>query len=221
MSGYLESGPVIVAPQTNQQYGWTLQGAEYTELDGFRITGDGVSQVNGLLVDVSLDVTIKNCEVDNTIYGIHTKSSSLIVDTCLVHDTTTAGIRLESTTDADLQVTNLTLTSTGQYGVYAESCQLLFDSTNIINWNISGSDHVLAASGCNLTLDGITISGGATAGVTAHNAILTVQNATLQNNGYGIAAETSTVIVENSTMSQNTVGLYSNQDTLTVRDSAI
>lgn len=217
-----DAGPVVVTPPADLQYGWTLQNAHYTSLEGFRISGDGQPQANGLTIDNSQSVTIKDCEIDNTVHGIRGASSTLILDNCLVRDTVTAGIWLENTSDADLQVTNLTLTDNGQFGLVAEGCQLTFDASNIGNWVITGADHLFSASGGNLTFDGVTISGGNTAGVLADAATLTVRNAVFQNNGYGVAALGCNVLIEDTTLSQNSVGFYSSENTsVMVRNCAL
>jgi hypothetical protein len=157
---------------------------------------------------------------DSTEWGVRA-AGPVDLQNCTLNHNTVGGIWLDGLTATDLQATNLTLTNNGDYGLYAESCDLTFDATDLADWAISGSSHAFAACGGQLTFDGVTVSGAATAGVLASNATLTVRNACFQNNGYGVAAENSTVLIENSTLCQNSVGLNSSQNMLTVRNSTI
>ena len=208
-----DPGAVIVTPPTDLEYGWSLQSAQYVSLDGFRISGVGMPQANGIFVDSSLAVTITNCEFDGTIHGVYGISSALILDNCSVHDTTAAGMWLNNVTDSDLQVTNLTLTGNGLYGVYADSCILTFNSANIADWAISGGQTAIGAVGSDLTFDNVTISGGTTAGVQLSQGTMTATNSTFSGSGYGLSVADASVTLTSCTLSGNTTGLYANQNT--------
>jgi len=209
-----DAGPVVVTPPVDQQYGWTLENAEYISLDGFRISGAGMSQANGLLVDNSVAITIKDCEIDTTIHGLYGTSSTLILNNCDVHDTTTAGLWLTGVADADLQVTNLTLTNNGTYGVYVNSCDLNFTAANIGDWTMTGSQSTIGGVSSTLTFDNVTIAGGATAGVQLAQGIISATNTTFSGNGYGLAVDESNVTLTTCTFSGNTVGLYATHNGL-------
>lgn len=215
-----DAGPVVVTPQADQQYGWTIQNAGYVSLDGFRISGSGMPQANGLLVENSAAVTIESAEIDSTIHGLLGISSSIILQDCVIRDATTAGLWLNQIDDADLQVNNLTLKDNGTYGLYADTCVLTFSPANFNNWAITGSEIAIAATDSNLTFESVTISGGAVAGAQLNQSILTANQATFSGNGYGLASDASNVVLTNCTFSGNVVGLYANQGSLlSVSDS--
>jgi hypothetical protein len=191
--------------------------------DGELVIGTSAITGNRTAVNVSSSQSLEAQDSefsDNAEWGLFA-TGPVDLQNCTLNNNTVGGIWLDGITAADVQATNLSLTNNGDYGLYAESCDLTFDATNIAAWAISGSSHAIAACGGQLTFDGVTVSGAATAGVLASNATLTVRNSCFQNNGYGVAAENSTVLIENATLCQNSVGLYSSQNMLTVRNSAI
>ena len=176
-----DSGAVVIKPQVVLAYGWTIQNSYYATLDGFRISGAGLSQPNGVFLDNSESITIKDCEIDNTIRGIYNFSSSLTIDTCNVHDTTTCGIWLDDIDQGDLQITNLTLTDNGTYGLYLDACDFTFNATNLGALTSSGCETTIAAVGGTVGFDNVTVSGGTVACVQMASGILTAYFALLSH----------------------------------------
>jgi hypothetical protein len=148
----------------------------------------------------------------NNGWGLRLQGSVDLLD-CTVNDNTTGGVWLYDITDADLQVTNLTLTGNGTYGLYADTCDLSFDASNISEWTISGSQSKIAGVSSTFAFDSVTISGGTTSGVHLVQGNLTATDTTFSGSNYGLAVEDSNVTLTSCTLSGNTTGLYANQNT--------
>jgi len=167
----------------------------------------------------TLDVRTTNLS-QNAQWGVSLADGGLF-EQCTFDSNGVGGLRITDSSDADLTVNGLTFTNNIQYGFFAQACQLTFNATILGSWSMSGNGYAFSADGGTMTFDGVTVSGGDSAGVMASDATLTVQNATFQNNGYGVAADNSTVVVDNATLTQNSVGLYSHESDVTLRDSSV
>jgi len=209
-----DAGAVIVAPQVAQEFAFSLQNSTYVTLDGFRLSGTGLPQANGLDLDTCDDVTIRNLEIDHTLHGIRGLDSTVILEDCTIHDTTTAGLWLVGIDDSDLQITNLDLTDTGTYGLYVDTGDFTFNATNIQEWNISGSGIAIAGVDSEFTFQSVTVFSGTTAGVQLHQGILNATQTTFSGSGYGLAIEDCQAALVSCVFSGNTVGLYANQNSL-------
>jgi hypothetical protein len=210
-----DAGPVIITPPVSSDYGWTFQDAEYNLIDGFRITGS-----DGLSVTDSVDITINNCEIDNTIRGINAARSNLIIDNCSIHDTTTAALWLDGMDMTDLQVTSLSLGDSDNYGLYVNAGDFSFDSSNIGTWLCTSAAIQIAGVNSTFAFDNVTITSGTTAGVQLSGGTLTATDTTFSGSGYGLAVDTSNVALTDCTFSGNSVGLFATRNSLlTVTDS--
>lgn len=204
-------------PPPSPPTGWVPSTEGELVISSSSVTGNA-NAVN-LLNQQSFDSRYSDFS-SNTAWGLLLWGTSRVED-CTINNNAAGGIWLKEVDDSDLTVNNNTIANNAQFGVFCETCDLTFDSANIVDWAISGSAKAFAANGGSLTFDGVTVSGGSTAGVHVASTALTVRNAVVQANGYGIAADDSAVTVENSTVTSNSVGMYLNQSTLTVRNSQI
>ena len=210
-----DAGAVVITPSLNADYGWTFEDAEYNLIDGFRITGS-----NGLSATGSVDITVKSCEIDNTIFGINAVSSNLILENCSIHDTTTAALWLVGMDMADLQVTNLSLGNNANYGLYVNAGNFSFDASNISTWLCTSAAIQIAGINSTLTFDNVTVTGGSTAAVQLSGGTMTASDSTFSGSGYGLAVDTSTVNLTGCEFSGNSVGLFANQNNwMTVTNS--
>ena len=149
----------------------------------------------------------------NTNWGL-TLCGEFVLRNCMIRDNSYGGLRMQQIADGQFDFSSLQIQDNCQYGVFLEDCHVSFDHADFAHWSISGSDHVVASTGSELTLDSVTIRGGRVAGVYAHGGTLVVRNSSLSENGYGIAAHQCDLTVDRSTLVRNTVGLYTSEVSL-------
>ncbi len=144
----------------------------------------------------------------NLEWGLSLRGTCDLAD-CTVNGNGIGGLWLTAYQDGDFKFVDLGLSDNVDYGIYLDDCDVTFDSSSLNPALISGSDHVVAMSGGKLTLNGLTFRGGAVAGVLASGGVLSAQNTTFTDNGYGLGVSGSAGLsLDTCSVSGNTVGLY-------------
>ena len=183
---------------------------------------DTTIQTNGfgLRFENDQDYVVSDNVIGGNGWGVYLATSASL-DDCRVEDNTTGGIWLHGFTDSDLVMTDMTITDNAEYGLFIESSTLNLDAADMAGLSISGSRYLVAGSDCNLTFDGVTLSGGSTAALYATGGTLTVSGSTISDSGYGVAGNLASVHVQNSTLSNNSVGLYTTYGDVFVENSTL
>ena len=150
---------------------------------------------------------------NNATWGLRPFGTSR-VEYCTINSNAVGGLWLNQSGLSDLTVSRLTLANNTQYGVYAEASGLAFDSSNIGDWAISGSQIGVAAILSDVSFQNVTMSGGSTAAVQLSQSTVNAINTTFSASGFGLAVDTSSVDLTSCTFSGNSVGLYANQNSL-------
>jgi len=184
--------------------GWKTITAPELRVSGSTLTGNGISVV----VDAAQTVTLEDSSFShNREWGV-ALSGSISLRNCVINNNAAGGIWLTDVNSRELSVRNLTLADNGEYALYADGCELNFDSSNFDDWHISGSQYVIAAAGSNLSFGKITISGGTAAGVLSSEGIVEANGTRFSGCGYGLGADDSQLTLQNCTFSDNDHGLH-------------
>jgi hypothetical protein len=198
--------------------GWDPIADAELNLENTTVANNG----GGVRVRSAQRFTCENSQfTDNGTWGLQLRGRGELSD-CEITGNRSGGLWLSRMTDDDIDVTNLVCESNGQYGLYAEDCDLSFDAQKLTHWVIRGSDYIFVGYRGKMSFEGVSITGGRSAGLLSHLGSLTVRNSNITENGYGIAADRSSVVVEGTTLARNSVGLYANHsDSLRLRNSTI
>ena len=179
------------------------------------------------------EVTIDKSDFNNNEYGVSVLSDhyvdahdsdfsnnqqwgmyltgSCYIRKCMLEGNGNGGVLIAGYGNGDLDLDDLDLVDNVGYGVFFDNCQLTLDTSTFYDVSVSGSEHMIGCQGGDLTVDGLSISGGSTTGIYANQASLTLTNATVSNNGYGVAINQTALSVTGSTITDNSVGVYANQ----------
>jgi hypothetical protein len=144
----------------------------------------------------------------NKKWGVQLKSQRFKMGSSTLSKNGVGGLLLQDYSNGEFGFYNLTIKDNKDVGVQFSNCVISLNE-KIARWSITGSEHVMKTSGGHLSLDGVDIRGGAKAGVFTFMGRLTVENADVSDNGYGVAGNQATIALNNCAFSGNTVGLFS------------
>ncbi|MFT7640827.1 MAG: hypothetical protein ACI9G1_002571 [Pirellulaceae bacterium] len=143
----------------------------------------------------------------NKTWGVQLKSKRFKLGSSTMSKNGTGGLLVQDYSNGEFRISNLTMKDNEDVGVQFSNSVISLDEQNA-SWTISGSAHLIKTVGGHLSLDGVDLRGGETAGVFAFMGRLTIENADISDNGYGVAGNQSTIAVSNCVFTNNSVGLF-------------
>jgi parallel beta-helix repeat protein len=195
----------------------TLFAGHQSDLTFDSLTIEGGTQFGIASYDGKLTVTNSTFSGNKT--GLYTEDSSACVATGSTFRNNTDGVRvrgpatfnsclLEKNTNGlaivngsadDVKLATSRIINNTQYGVYAESSNLEFDSTMQADWVVEGNGSNFGATGSTMTFTGFTIKNGTTYGLVVTNGTATLTNSKLTGNDTGVYVDSSSTLTAANT----------------------
>lgn len=198
----------------NRPAGWKTPSQPEIEITGSKFNGNDA----GVMFVTSGTFASKVSDYSrNKTWGLSLQETNTLKN-CTIDSNGIGGVWLANTSTSQSSVKDLSLTNNRTFGLFAKDSDLAFDPNELKQWNISGSEYIIAGHGSDLSFDRTTVSGGSKAAVRLVAGNLEASKSTFSDSSDGLSLEDSTALLKNCVFAGNATGLVTLKGNITLSD---